>query len=125
MLLDTNALIWWLFDDPKLSTRARREIKSASEVLVSAASGFEIATKYRLGKLKLKAWTPADLPMLLERSWIEVLNVSIPHAIQAGTLGGLHRNPFDRLLIAQSQIEEIPVVTADPIFAEYGVEVIW
>ena len=65
------------------------------------------------------------LAELLERARIEVLDVSLPHAIRAGMLTGLHRDPFDRLLIAQSQIEDVPVVTADPVFAEHGVDVIW
>lgn len=125
MLVDTHALVWWLLDDPRLSQRARREITSAGEVLMSAASGWEIATKHRLGKLDLKSWHPDELQSILERARIEVLDVTLAHAVRAGTLGGLHRDPFDRLLIAQSQIEELPVVTVDPVFAAHGVDVIW
>jgi PIN domain nuclease of toxin-antitoxin system len=125
MLLDTHALVWWLLDDPRLSRRARREITAADEVLMSAASGWEIATKHRLGKLDLKSWSPGDLPGILERARVEVLNVSLDHALRAGMLAGQHRDPFDRLLIAQSQIEEVPVVSADPVFAAHGVDVIW
>jgi PIN domain nuclease of toxin-antitoxin system len=125
MLLDTHALLWWLLDDPRLSQRARREIQSADEVLVSSASGWEIAIKHRSGKLDLRAWKPVELPSLLERAYLEELPVTLPHAIRAGSLPGKHRDPFDRLLIAQSLIEEIPIVTIDPVFAEHGVEVIW
>ena len=125
MLLDTHALVWWLLDDPRLSRRARREITAADEVLMSAASGWEIATKHRLGKLDLNSWSPGDLPGILERARVEVLNVSLDHALRAEMLAGQHRDPFDRLLIAQSQIEGVPVVTADPAFAAHGVDVIW
>ena len=125
MLLDTHTLLWWLSDDPKLSRRAAREIKSSGEVLVSAATGWEIATKYRVGKLRLKSWVPGDLPSILERANIEVLGVSMPHAVQAGMLPEHHRDPFDRLLVAQSLMEGIPIVTGDPAFNSYGVEVIW
>ena len=125
ILLDTHALLWWLMDDPRLSSRARSEIAAAGEVLASAASGWEIATKHRMGKLRLIRWGPADLPSLLERSAIDVLEVSMPHAVAAGTLEGEHRDPFDRLLIAQSRIEGLSVVTTDPVFKEYGVDVVW
>jgi PIN domain nuclease of toxin-antitoxin system len=125
MLVDTHALVWWLLDDPRLSQRARREITSADEVLMSAASGWEIATKHRLGKLDLESWSPDELPAILERARIEVLHVTLPHALRAGMLESPHRDPFDRLLIAQSQIEELAVVTVDPVFAAHGVDVIW
>ena len=125
ILLDTHALLWWLLDDPRLSRRAQREIRSAGEVLVSAASGWEIATKHRAGKLRLRGWSPQDLPGMLERARLDVLAVSMPHAIRAGSMAGTHRDPFDRILIAQGQIEEVPIVTIDPLFAEHGVEVIW
>jgi PIN domain nuclease of toxin-antitoxin system len=124
-LVDTHALVWWLLDDPRLSPRARREITAADEVLMSAASGWEIATKHRVGKLDLKSWSPGELPDILERARIEVLDVSLAHALRAGQLPGVHRDPFDRLLIAQSQIEELSIVTADPVFTAYGVDVIW
>ena len=125
ILLDTHAVIFWLSDDRRLSRRARNEIRAADEVLLSSVSGWEIATKHRIGKLHLRGWLPEDLPTLLEKSRIDVLAVSLPHAIQAGTIGGGHRDPFDRLLIAQSQVEDLPIVSADPVFEQYGVEVIW
>ena len=125
MLLDTHALLWWLSDDPKLSRRAARAIQSSSEVLVSAAIGWEIATKYRVGKLRLKSWVPADLPSVLDRANMEVLGITMAHAVQAGALPEHHRDPFDRLLIAQSLMERLPIVTGDPAFDAYGVEVIW
>ena len=96
MLLDTHALIWWLLDDRRLSQRARREIRSADEVLVSTTSGWEIATKHRVGKLDLRPWNPSDLPSLLERARIEILSVSMPHAIQAGMLPGRHTGGWTR-----------------------------
>jgi PIN domain nuclease of toxin-antitoxin system len=90
-----------------------------------AASGWEIATKHRRGKLTIGPWNPSELPVLLERSRIDVLPVLLTHAIDAGSIAGNHHDPFDRLLMAQSRIEGMPIVSADPVFAEHGVEVIW
>lgn len=126
ILLDTHALLWWLTDDPRLSATARARIQDpGNTVLVSSASGWEIATKHRLGKLEIRDWNPADLPGDLRRDRMEVLPISLEHALQAGSLEGPHRDPFDRILIAQSRVEELPVVTRDPVFGEYGVDVIW
>ena len=94
-------------------------------VLVSSASGWEIATKHRLGRLEFRDWDPETLPMDLRKDRIEVLPVSLEHALAAGSLPGPHRDLFDRMLIAQSRIEGVPVVTRDPVFQDYGIDVIW
>jgi PIN domain nuclease of toxin-antitoxin system len=126
LLLDTYALLWWVMDDPRLSATARQRIRDPKNtVLVSSASGWEITTKHRLGKLELHDWDPATLPAILQEDRMGVLAISLEHALRAGSLPGPHRDPFDRILIAQSRIEELPIVTQDPVFREYGVSVIW
>ena len=126
LLLDTHALLWWLFDDPKLSRPAREAIGDPSRrVYVSAASAWEIATKHRLGKLPEAGDVPTRLPHYVRRARFSPLPVSFEHALAAGALPGPHRDPFDRMLIAQARVEEIAVVTADPIFRDYGVPILW
>ncbi len=126
VLLDTHVLLWSLVDDAKLSPEARAIIKAPETVLlVSSASGWEIATKHRLGKLPEAAEVVNYLPRHLRRLRAEVLPISLEHALLAGGLPGPHRDPFDRMIIAQGQAEGVPVVTADPVFKNYGVQVIW
>jgi len=126
VLLDTHALLWWLFDDPKLSAPARAAIAAPeSRVLVSAASGWEIATKHRLGKLPEAGDVPQELAAYVRRARFVVLDVTLEHALAAGALPGPHRDPFDRMLMAQARLEGVPVVTRDPAFREYGVPVLW
>jgi PIN domain nuclease of toxin-antitoxin system len=125
VILDTQALIWWLGDDDRLPIRARDHIRRSDVVMVSSASAWEIAKGQRLGKLKFKGWDSASLPALLEAAGFDVLPISIAHALEAGRLAGPHADPFDRILIAQCKIERVPLVTRDPIFREYGVDVIW
>jgi len=126
ILLDSHALIWWLSDDPRLSSVARALIADVSNtVLVSSASAWELSTKVRLGKLTDAAGVIPRLPdVLLERGMTE-LPVTVAHAVEAGSLPGPHRDPFDRMLIAQSRIEQVPVVAIDPVFQSYAVDVIW
>lgn len=125
-LLDTHALLWWQFDEPRLSARVRQLMADqASEIVVSSVTGFEIATKHRLGKLWTGNLDPSTLPDVLEKQRISVLPISLEHALVGGALPGPHRDPFDRLLIAQSRVEGLPMVTRDPVFKEYKVPVIW
>ena len=126
LLLDTHALLWWFFDDPQLSGEARQAIgKSDNEVYLSSASAWEISTKHRLGKLPEAGAVVKRLPALLKKARIEALPVSVDHALLAGGLPGPHKDPFDRMLIAQARIERMLVVTTDPVFARYRVKVIW
>lgn len=126
VLLDTHALMWWLLDDPHLPEVPRRVIGDAgTSVLVSSASAWEIATKHRLGKLPEAEEAATELPRLLFASRMEVLPITLDHALLAGGLPGPHRDPFDRMLIAQSRIERLPVVTRDPVFMAYGIETVW
>ena len=126
VLLDTHALLWWLFDDPNLSERARAAIADpANDILVSSASAWEISTKHRLGKLPEAGEAVQDLPGLLRWARIEVLPITLEHALHAGSLGGDHRDPFDRMLIAQSQLEKLTLVSSDRIFKRYEVSILW
>ena len=125
-LLDTHALLWWLFGDSKLSTTAFEIIQNPEHtILVSSASGWEIATKYRLGKLPHAAEAANNLPSLLRKARMDVLPITMEHALAAGALPGPHRDPFDRMLIAQSQIEGWPLITTDSAFKQYPVTIVW
>ena len=125
-LLDTHALLWWFSDDPTLTKPARKAIADTKNlILVSAASAWEIATKVRLGKLPTAADLAADFAGLVEREGFEMLAISWDHAIRAGLLPGPHRDPFDRMLIAQAQAEDIPILSNEVLFDTYGVRRIW
>jgi PIN domain nuclease of toxin-antitoxin system len=96
-----------------------------NEAFVSSASAFEIATKYRLGKLPVAAALVDGLDEHLRREGFKPVAISLPHALAAGCLPGPHKDPFDRLLIAQARLEGFTVVTSDPIFQRYRVPVLW
>ena len=118
LLLDTHVLLWWLADDPGLSEKQRSAIADpANVVYVSAASAWEIAIKKALGKLI----APNDLRAALVASELEQLPVTVAHAEAVGGLPPHHRDPFDRMLIAQAGVEDLTVVTGDPVFAQYEV----
>jgi PIN domain nuclease of toxin-antitoxin system len=126
LLLDTHALAWWWIDDKRLPQAARAAIANPENtVLTSAASAWELATKHRLGKWPDVGPLVDDLDASLRRSRFGVLAISLAHAHLAGTLEGPHRDPFDRMLIAQCRVEALPIVSGDPVFAQYGVQVIW
>lgn len=126
VLLDTHALLWWLFDDPRLPDVARAAISDPeNRVLVSAASAWEISTKHRLGKLPEAGDVASGLARYVRRARFSELAVGLEHALAAGALPGPHRDPFDRMLIAQARNEDLAVVTVDPVFRDYGVRVIW
>lgn len=125
-LLDTHSLLWWLSDDPALSRKARRVIaETGNVVVVSAVSAWEIAIKSRLGKLPGAASLLSDFSARMEREGFELLPITAEHGIRAGLLPGPHRDPFDRMLIAQSQAENIPIVSNDAVFDSYGARRIW
>ncbi len=125
-LTDTHALLWWMLDDSRLSTAARDTFQQGSnEILVSAIVAFEIGVKAAAGRLLLPA--PAE-ELVIEAMGAEgfgSLEVSVAHALRAAALPPIHRDPSDRLLIAQAQIEELPILTADPLIGRYDVETIW
>jgi PIN domain nuclease of toxin-antitoxin system len=123
LLLDTPTLLWWVSDDPRLSYRAEAAISNPeNDVFVSACAGYEIAYKQKLGKLPP---SPESLPRLLLREGIQFLPISIHHALAAGELRGPHRDPWDRMMMAQALAEHCHMVTADGVFSDYGVPVLW
>jgi PIN domain nuclease of toxin-antitoxin system len=126
LLLDTHALLWWLADDPSLPDSARKLISRASNtVIISAASAWEIATKVRLGKLPGASDLTSDFNGYLLRERFESMPISTEHAVRAGLLPGPHKDPFDRMLIAQAQSEGIPIVSNDAAFDIYKVRRVW
>lgn len=125
-LLDTHALLWWLSDDPALTRAARMVIaETRNTIFVSAASAWEIATKVHLGKLPTAADLTTDFAGYLQRERFQILAISGEHAIRAGLLPGPHKDPFDRMLIAQAQAENMPIVSNESLFDTYGVRRIW
>src|SRR6202162_508200 len=126
LLLDTHTLLWWLAENPSLPASAQKLIANKNnDVLVSAASAWEIATKVRLGKLPIALDLAHDFIAHLERERFETLPISADHGIRAGLLPGPHKDPFDRMLIAQSQTENIPIITNEAVFESYGVRRLW
>ena len=126
VLLDTHTFLWWISDDPQLSHKARQIIAHGENILfLSAASGWEIAIKTRLGKLKLPVDINSFLFEQLSINAISTLPVQMNHALHVYTLPDFHRDPFDRILIAQAQVEGLPILTPDRQFAGYQVEIIW
>jgi PIN domain nuclease of toxin-antitoxin system len=124
LLLDTHALIWWIIDSPKLSQAARTAIaEPRNAVLASVVSGYEIAYKQRLGKLP--AEIPEDLPSAMRDARIRTQQLTLDHALAAGRLPGPHRDPWDRLIMAQAMAGGLTVVTTDPVFRHYGLPVCW
>ncbi len=126
LLLDTHALLWWLAGDTSLPEAARNLIADeANPVYVSAASAWEIATKFRLGKLPQAAAVAADVEGCVRAEGFLPLPVSLRHAQRAGTLPGPHRDPFDRMLIAQALAEDCVLVSNETAFDHYGVIRSW
>lgn len=126
LLLDTHTFLWWVTDDARLSSQAHALMTNRdNELYFSAASGWEIAIKAQLGKLKLPDNAPQFVMTQLAINAIEILPVQLNHALHVYTLPMYHRDPFDRMLIAQSQLEELPIITADPQLSSYAVTIIW
>lgn len=126
LLLDTHAFLWWLAGDIRLSKRVRALIASDDhEVFVSAASAWEIATKHRLGKLPGASAIVDDLGAAVASQSFVPLSISLAHAQRAGTLPGEHRDPFDRMLIAQSHAEALTLVSNEKLFDGLGVTRLW
>lgn len=126
VLADTHAILWWACDDPKLSRKARSTLSAlTTEVLVSAASAWELATKVRLGKLPGAQNFAAEFTRRIAQLGFQELAIGVEHGQRAGSLHGIHKDPFDRMLIAQALALDIPVVSCDQIFDEYHVHRIW
>src|SRR5215468_7063079 len=120
LLIDSHALLWWSDASPALGNTAHEAIADpANEVLVSVAALWELTIKTSSGRLRL----PADLETIVTS--FAVLSIEFPHLTRLAGLPRLHRDPFDRMMIAQALTEGIPIATGDPVFAAYGVQIIW
>ena len=126
LLLDTHALIWWLLGDAKLSRPARQSIDDENnDILVSGATAWEIATKFRKGKLPTAGGFATNLAaIVVEQGFLE-LAITIRHACHAGLLPPPLRDPFDRMLVAQSLLENLPLISNETVFDRYGINRIW
>jgi PIN domain nuclease of toxin-antitoxin system len=126
LLLDTHTLLWWLDGDRRMSKRARALVgRGTNEVFVSAASAWEITTKWRLGKLPGAADVAADVAGAVASQVFLPLPITLAHAQLAGHLTTSHRDPFDRMLAAQAVIEGVPIVSNDEAFDLFGVMRLW
>jgi PIN domain nuclease of toxin-antitoxin system len=126
LLLDTHVLIWWLLDDPKLPSRVRERLSDIGAALfLSSASAWEIATKFRMGRLPQAESLVGNFSEVLRLQRIEPLAVGFEHALEAGRMESAHPDPFDRMLAAQAKIERMPLVTNDRALRRMKIETIW
>jgi PIN domain nuclease of toxin-antitoxin system len=126
VLLDTHAFLWMITQDKRLSKRAREILTSADyDLLISVASLWEMVLKSAAGKLRLQSDPAAFLSAMLAANQVRTLPISDSHVLWTAGLPELHRDPYDRLLVAQAQIERIPILTSDPLIRKYAVETIW
>jgi len=126
LLLDTHAFLWWVSDSRELSRKSRSAIGGGRhECFVSLASLWEIAIKVSLGTLKVDGSLERLLPEQMAVNHFQPLAIDLKHAARVATLPFHHRDPLDRLLVAQALEEGLAVVTADAVFAKYGVERVW
>ena len=124
VILDTCALLWLAQGGDRLSEPVRQRINTEPTVYVSAITGFEIGIKHQKGKLELPARPSEWFAAILEHHDIEVLPLDLPICIRATELPAIHNDPCDRLIIATAEHHRVPVVTADPRFKQYGIEVL-
>lgn len=123
LLIDSHALFWWLTDNPRLSTAAEAAISDrANTAFVSACVGYELYYKLRLGRISP---LPGDIARRLQGDGFQIMPISLAHALAAAGLRGPHRDPWDRIMMAQALVEGCQMVTADPIFSDYAVPVLW
>jgi len=125
-LLDTHALAWWVFDDPRLTMRMRQQLGGPDNaVFVSAVSAFECAAKFRIGKWPEAAPLVHGFDELVGNEGFDLLSLSSRHALRAGLIVSDHRDPFDRMIAAQADVEGLALVSIDPVFRQMGVATIW
>jgi PIN domain nuclease of toxin-antitoxin system len=126
LLLDTHALLWWVLDSDELSANARRAIAEYNnEVFVSAAIAWEVAIKFRLGRLPEASPFVHSFRASVRKLGFSELSISIEHAQRAGLLAGEHKDPFDRMLIAQAEVEGFALVSNECLFDAYSINRIW
>jgi PIN domain nuclease of toxin-antitoxin system len=125
-LLDTHTFIWMESEPEKLSSSVSAVIRDLDNTLIlSAATVWEVQIKAQIGKLKLQFPLPQIIENQLQNNQMDFLPISLPHVLELDKLPLHHRDPFDRILIAQARIENIPILSNDPIFAQYDVQVVW
>ncbi|MEA3061627.1 MAG: hypothetical protein QOJ94_1408 [Sphingomonadales bacterium] len=126
LLLDTHALLWWLTEDPLLSRTADKLIRApTNEVVVSPVSAIEIAIKHRLGRLpNVRGWI-SEFRQKMEEERFTLTILTAEHALRAGGYPTSHRDPFDRLLAAQAELDGLTLLTRDREFADFPCETLW
>lgn len=126
LLLDTQCLLWWFTEPERLNSNTIEQIVlEGNELFFSVASAWEIAIKVGIGKLPLSEPVDTYVASRMQRLGAKYLDIVFPHACRVATLPLLHRDPFDRILVAQAQIEKMTLVTADEILTQYQVELLW
>ena len=125
-LLDTHVFLWWATNDPRLSHRALEIIgDERNEILFSAVSGWEIAEKARRGRLTLPRNLETFISQQIFTNGFEVLSLRLAHALQVYSLPAYHKDPFDRMLVAQAQVEDLALLTSDRAISRYSVKILW
>jgi PIN domain nuclease of toxin-antitoxin system len=125
-LLDTHTFLWWVADAPQLSKTAKHFIANPdNKIFFSAAGAWEIVIKVGTGKLILPEESDTYITSRLANNRFEILPIDLSHTLQIAKLPDLHRDPFDRIIIAQSQITEMPILTVDRLIIQYPVDIIW
>lgn len=126
VLLDTHTFLWWITDDNRLSSSAREIITSGdNELFLSAAAGWEIAIKAQLGRIKLPKEPHSFIAEQLRLNSIQSIPIHMSHALHIYSLPNHHRDPFDRMIVAQAQLEDLAILTMDSQIARYEIKVIW
>lgn len=126
LLLDTNALLWALSNPARLPAIVRDALEDReNDICASAVSGYEISYKHRIGKLTEYAQIAAEIGHYIRQTGFGLLPVTLDHAVEAGLLPGPHKDPWDRLLMAQARLGGFRIVSLDPVFRAYGVPVFW
>lgn len=125
-ILDTHAILWWVTNNPQLSQTVRDIISDSDNTLyLSVASSWEVIIKFNTGKLPLPEPPTQFIQSCLSVNRFESLAIDLPHVLQINTLPDHHKDPFDRILIAQAQVENIPILTVDRMIIKYPVQTIW
>lgn len=126
VLLDTHTFLWWITDDNRLSSSAREIITNGdNELFLSAAAGWEIAIKAQLGRIKLPKEPHSFIAEQLRLNSIQSIPIHMSHALHIYSLPNHHRDPFDRMIVAQAQLEDLAILTMDSQIARYEIKVIW
>jgi PIN domain nuclease of toxin-antitoxin system len=126
LLLDTHVFLWWISDDERVSRRGRKLIADPdNEIFFSVASAWELAIKAGLGRLELPDNPDRFIPKQLAENAFQPLPIQLRHALKVHSLPDLHRDPFDRMLVAQALCEDLAILSADRKMADYRVKVVW